>query len=143
MSVLKMKLKLQSGIKGNRTLLCSKFALHRLFFQGIDVSLNVRLPFRFVLELIHPCTGWQSWICKAVITKAWHRKNAVKDQRIEKDGKVFQIIDMNLATDFPLHIKDPLAAEETEFRKAAILFLLSLETIVYMFPVVRIKIVLL
>lgn len=59
-SVLKMKLKLQNGIKGTCTLFRSKSAFHRLaVFQGIDVVLNVTLPFRFILELIHPLAGWQ------------------------------------------------------------------------------------
>jgi hypothetical protein len=51
---------------------------------------------------------------------------------------------MGLAVDFLLlHTEDPLATKEAEFRKAVIMFLCCLETIVYVFPVVGFGIVLL
>ena len=61
------------------------------------------LSFRFILELIHPFAGRQSRICKTVMAEPRHCKNAIEDQRVEKDGECFQVIDMNLAMDFPLN----------------------------------------
>jgi hypothetical protein len=135
--VLEMKLEFQGGIKGDRTLLCSKFAFYRLLSQSIDVSLNVGLPLRFILELVHPFAGRQSWVYKTVLAETWHRKNAVKDKRIEEDRETLQIIDMILAVELPrLCIEEPIAAKETKFREAIILFLCLLEAFVYVTPIV-------
>ncbi|KAF2431164.1 hypothetical protein EJ08DRAFT_201284 [Tothia fuscella] len=135
-----MKLEFQGGIEGNRTLLCSKFVFYLPLSQSIDVSLDVGLPLRFTLELEHPFAGRQSWVYKTVIAETWHRKNAVEDQGIEKDGEILQIIDIILAVELPrLCIEEPIAAKETKFRKATILFLCLLEAFVYVTPVVSFR----
>ena len=71
------------------------------------------------------------------MAETWHCKNAIKDERVQKDGECLHIIDMTLAMGFPcVFPKTPFIAEEAEFLKAVDFLVRCLVTVVYMLPLV-------
>lgn len=64
----------------------------------------------------------------------------MEEQKVKEHGELFEAVDTALTMSLPLvFIENPLVAEKTEVRKAEILFLRCLKTVIYVLPVVRLE----